>query len=269
MKFKEDLTIVIPSVGESTLENTINSILENTVLPKLILIILPKGYKYELKIKSDIIKIYNSNKKGQVNQRIFGFKKSITKYVMQLDSDIIVNKYTIEKLIHFISKNNDEIAVAPILRPLIKKKISKNSFLTKSKNLLINGKLHLNPGKITDIGYNSWFEEKEITNDNYNVEWLPGGCILHKRKNLIIDNYYPFINKAYCEDVIHSLQLKKKDIKLFLLTSVDVQYIGYNNKTNLLQRLSEFKVRKFILKKINGNRIRFLIWYFFYVIKFK
>ena len=50
MKFKEDLTIVIPSVGESTLENTINSILENTV-PKLILIILPKGYKYELKIK--------------------------------------------------------------------------------------------------------------------------------------------------------------------------------------------------------------------------
>ena len=41
---------------------------------------------------------------------------------MQLDSDIIVNKYTIEKLIHFISKNNDEIAVAPILRPLIKKK---------------------------------------------------------------------------------------------------------------------------------------------------
>ena len=76
MKFKEDLTIVIPSVGESTLENTINSILENTVLPKLILIILPKGYKYELKIKSDIIKIYNSNKKGQVNQRIFGFKNS-------------------------------------------------------------------------------------------------------------------------------------------------------------------------------------------------
>ena len=43
MKFKEDLTIVIPSVGESTLENTINSILENTVLPKLILTFKPFG----------------------------------------------------------------------------------------------------------------------------------------------------------------------------------------------------------------------------------
>ena len=39
---------------------------------------------------------------------------------MQLDSDIIVNKYTIEKL-PFYFKNNDEITVSN-LRLLIKKK---------------------------------------------------------------------------------------------------------------------------------------------------
>ena len=77
---------------------------------------------------------------------------------MQLDSDIIVNKYTIEKLIHFISKNNDEIAVAPILRPLIKKKYLK-FFLTNQK-FTHKWKITLKSGKITDIGYNSWFEKK-------------------------------------------------------------------------------------------------------------
>ena len=44
--------------------------------------------------------------------------------------------------------------------------------------------------------------------------------------------------------------------------------LGYpKSRTNLFQRLREINVRLFILKKIRGNKIRFLIWYFLYVFK--
>ena len=52
------------------------------------------------------------------------------------------------------------------------------------------------------------FEKKKNLHE---VEWLPGGCILHSKKNLIKKNYFNFkYKKAYCEDLIHSYFLKKK-----------------------------------------------------------
>ena len=267
MKFKEDLTIVIPSIGEKSLENTIVSILKNTVLPKIILVILPVGTNFNLKINSDIIKILYSTNKGQVNQRILGFKKTSTKYVMQLDSDIILNQFTIEKLIQFMSKTDGKTAVAPILYPLLKKTKLMNSFFFRFKNYIINKKFILKPGIITDIGYNSWFIEDEIKNSSYEVEWLPGGCILHQRENLVTINYYPFKGKAYCEDVLHCIELSKSKVKLYLYTDDKIINSGININNKFFDKLKEFKVRYYLLKKIKGNIIRFLLWYCMYVIK--
>ena len=114
---------------------------------------------------------------------------------MQLDSDILLNTETIKNLIKYADdhyskiaanfkpkiniKNSDvysnsvqllkKIAVAPI-----NKKNNKESLMIKLRNLIISKKTYLKPGIITDIGYNSWFDEKGISKDAYIVDWLPG-----------------------------------------------------------------------------------------------
>ena len=272
MNYKQDLSIVIPTLGETTLNNTLEAILNGSVIPKEIIVVLPIGHNFKLKINtknSDIIKIVFSQQKGQVSQRIFGFKKSNSKYVLQLDSDILLNTETIKNLIKYADDHFSKIAVAPMLYPIkINKKNNKESLMIKLRNLIISKRTYLKPGIITDIGYNSWFDEKGISKDTYIVDWLPGGCILHKKENLILQNYYPFNGKAYCEDVIHSLYLKQKNVKLHLLTNEKIKNIGYSFiKNNFFNKLQEFKVRYYILKKIKGNILRFLLWYLIYVIR--
>ena len=78
------------------------------------------------------------------------------------------------------------------------------------RNYLIFGQLKSKMGVITSIGYNSWFENKDFKNNFYNVEWLPGGCILFRKEDLIEKNFYPYKGKAYCEDILHSILLREK-----------------------------------------------------------
>lgn len=264
-----DLTVVIPTIGEKTLSNCIKRVNSGTILPKLILIVIPKDYSSninKIKIPKNSQIIY-TNFKGQVLQRISGFKEVKTKFLMQLDCDIFVNKNTIEKLYKFILVFKNKIAVAPLLIPNTNHNYNKG-FFSKIRNYIISGDFRLKPGKITDIGYNTWFHINDFKNISYNVDWLPGGCILYNKNSVIKNNYYPFKKKAYCEDIIHSLQLSKKNVKLFLFPSAKVKNKGYiRSKTNLSEKLNEFKVRHFILKKIKGNKIRFFIWFILYVIK--
>lgn len=271
MKKIRDITIVIPTLGEKTLTKCLNSIESGSTLPKTIFIIIPKEYSKNLinvKIPNNA-EIIHTNLKGQVSQKIIGFKNAKTKFIMQLDSDIILSKNTIEHLYNFISINTKKIAVAPLLLPNIDhNQKRKYNLVTSLKNYIISGSLNLMPGKITDIGYNTWFSTHDLNHKSIQVEWLPGGCILFNKNALIKNDYYPFKKKAYCEDIVHSLLLTQKNVKLFLLPMTSARNLGYiRSRTNLFQRISEFKARLFILKKIKGNKIRFLIWYFFYVIK--
>ena len=104
MKKKVDITIVIPTLGEKTLTKCLDSINNGSTLTKIIFIIIPKEYSKNLvKVKiPNNAKIIFSSLKGQVAQKILGFKNAKTKFIMQLDSDIILSKKTIEHLYNFI-----------------------------------------------------------------------------------------------------------------------------------------------------------------------
>ena len=49
------------------------------------------------------------------------------------------------------------------------------------------------------------------------MQWIPGGCLMHYRNNLYLEDYYPFKGKAYYEDLIHSSILIKRNVKLFII----------------------------------------------------
>ena len=51
------------------------------------------------------------------------------------------------------------------------------------------------------------------------VDWLPGGCVLFHKCDLILEDYFPYSGKAFCEDALAAGVLKQRGIKKWMLKS--------------------------------------------------
>ena len=256
------ISVVIPTIGEKILHKVIKKLLSGTIIPNEILLVFSENDKENAFAYNNYenTKILFCPFKGQVKQRIFGFRNANNKYVLQLDSDILVSRNTIELLFGQIIKNS-KCCISP---KIVNKDLLKKKFVAKQSQ----------SGKITKWGNSIWFSNANYPNKIQELEWLQGGCIMHSKKNLIIDNYYPFKGKAYGEDVIHSCLLRKNKIKLYLNPDIKVFEIG--NDTNLsylnFKELSEFLKNNFlskfiIVKLIKGSYFLFFIWFSLFFIK--
>ena len=278
MKKKIPISIVIPTLGGNRLHKTLNCLSKSTVFPNEILIVIPKQTKIELdKIGNirKVIKFIYTSEKNQVLQRIEGFKKIKMGIVVQMDDDILVNKDCLEKL-YFRIKNNDNIAISPNM--IANSKLSKiykkpNTKFLKLYHWLINSNKGFNPGTIALSGFN-YAHENGIKGER-EQEWLSGAMIMHKKKNLILYNYYPYkFAKCYCEDLLHSLILRKKKIKLVKYYETKVREISSgsiidkNSFINTFKAFkSEFLIRYFIVSKFKLSTIRCIIYYIIYFIR--
>jgi len=214
------VTVVIPSLGGAHLSSTIETINDNLLVPKEIIICIPKELVSEVVgIKADNIKVLPTNVKGQVKQRIEGFKESDTNYVIQLDDDILLDKNCIYELVNSMNQMGDKCSISPALLSkksqlsVHKKKIN---FFIRIFYWLINGQKGYLPGTVTKAGTCIGIDTDSVEKELIETEWLSGGMIIHCKKNLILENYFPFDGKAYSEDLIHSFLMKKKNINLYV-----------------------------------------------------
>ena len=76
---------------------------------------------------------------------------------------------------------------------------------------ILNGSDGYQPGLISKGGVGFGYDETSNVN---NTEWLPGCCIMHETKNLILENFYFWDGKAYSEDLYHSFYLKEKGVQM-------------------------------------------------------
>ena len=66
-------------------------------------------------------------------------------------------------------------------------------------------------GRVTSIGVNYGVDGSQCQGKgSLETDWLPGGCVLSYRTDLITEAFFPFQGKAYCEDIIHSLLRKRR-----------------------------------------------------------
>jgi len=226
MKKILNLTIVITTVGEKSLLDVVKKINTSISRPKKILIVVYK--KNFRKISKNITYIYNNveiiqtNAPGQVNQRIEGFKLARTDFIMQIDSDCFIEISSIKEMMNFL-KINKNSSVGPCFFDIKKNlpihKLDDNHKISKILRNLILGFPNNNNimGKIsksgTNFGVDYFFLKKKVIQ----VDWIPGGCLMHHKKNLLLQNYYPFKGKAYYEDLIHSKILIQNNVKLFII----------------------------------------------------
>ena len=140
--------------------------------------------------------------------------------------------------------------------------------MSKICNFLIHGAATFTEGSITNIGINipisASHDQKLIES-----EWLPGGLVIHNKKNLVTDSYFPFQGKAYSEDLIHSYILKKNGVKLYVTTDASAYievFLGsqintfYKVKHFLIEKKREITAKAYFLKVSKRNsRIFFLL----------
>ena len=220
---KKLLSVVIATLGGGSLEKTIEHLNAGTIIPFEILICIPEEDSERVNsFCFDNVRVIKTACRGQVSQRSIGFQSSTGKFVLQLDDDMFVEKRCLENLINIISSDQEKVAVAPALLYLPNNKSfyqrPTNNFFLKLYYWLLNGKKGYQPGVITLAGTNIGVDPNYVKENIIDVEWVPGGCLLHSRSNVIAEDFYPFKGKAYSEDLYHSFFLKQNKVKLKVCT---------------------------------------------------
>jgi glycosyltransferase involved in cell wall biosynthesis len=265
------MSVVIPSLG-GDLSKTLDSLNSGTIKPDEIIICVPnmshsvKG----LSIYKNTVVVY-SEKYGQVYQRICGFKKAKNPYVLQLDDDIILAPDCLELLMLTMKNTKVSSAVSPCWfsikdnTPLHQSK--RNGLIMSLYYWIINGNTGYKSGKVSLAGTNFGVNPEEVRERVVSVDWQPGGCILHEKPNLVLDNYYPFNGKAYCEDLVHSFFLRKSGISLIVNTQA-VCMTNINPRLDLKKEiLSNIKQRMYFVKLANLSIPRMYFYYVTYISK--
>lgn len=219
--------IVIPSIGEHSLKPLLESISCSSVLPSQVFIVLRTGDRLEPKLSNYTfpIHILYSPIHGQVPQRQLGFRHSTSSIVCQLDADSLVPADFFQSFLKQFqvleSIYGPRVALAPAFIDTTGfLMFSSDSFFLRAFRSIYRLLGLLYPcGNLTLFGFNFPLnlEENKILSltNTYNSDWLPGGCVLHRRANLITHNYYPYPGKAFAEDLFHSALLSKDNILLF------------------------------------------------------
>ena len=263
------ISVVIPSLG-GDLSETLNSLNSGTVKPDEIIVCLPnKDHSVkDLSLYKNTLVVY-SEKYGQVYQRIFGFKKSKYEYILQLDDDVYVDKYCLEVLESILSSKKD-VSISPLwydtkdASPLHKKK---KGVLMSFYYWMINGSIGYAPGKISLAGTNFGVHPNyvDLNSNLFKVDWQPGGCIMHRRENILLEDYYPYNGKAHFEDLIHSHLLKKSGISLFVAIKAKCM-IKINPRLLFRGELySDYKARLYFVKMANLSIVRMYIYYIVFI----
>ncbi len=257
-----NISIVIPTLGKSNLRLTLASILNSSIDVLEVIIVIPNSYNFAFDLaefsRLNIVTLI-TNKGGQVYQRSEGFKISKGEFILQLDDDIEFNQFLIEGLVNTSTSLPKSSCISPLLTNRLGRSVYRDSFdlLSRLFYALFYFDFLLKEGSINSFGKSIGVITK---NKIMKAEWLPGGCVLHRRANLILNNYFPFESKAFMEDIYHSYYLQVNGITLYVDTNLNAIIEEPKNEliSNRLlsDKLNEFKIRKhfFLLKGISDMK---------------
>ncbi len=274
-----EISIIIPTLGHNCLLKTIDFLNKEDLKPDEIIVCIPEGYEFNINILlHKNVHILFTKVKGQVQQRIEGFKIAKNNFIMQLDDDLLITMHDVKNLITDLKKMGINNAIAPIFLDYKTKKSIFNLrkgikgyydnlfcfFISGSKW----GKSRM--GTISKAGENFGVNYDFLNfNELKNVEWLPGGCIIYHKVDIIYENYFPFEGKAYCEDLFHSYLLIRKNVRLWL-SKKSVCLIKIENDDDVINNMRKiFEIKKYFNKIRKKNNLRLYIIHIYKIIRLK
>ena len=142
-----------------------------------------------------------------------------------------------------------------------------NTISRKFSDWILNGKNGYKPGLISlaGVGFDLDFNDK--TQDITESEWIAGSCILHRTQNLITQDFFPFLGKAYSEDLIHSHLLRESGVKLYVCNNA-IAYVGaIPYPDSLIEFYQQYKATKYVVDLQSKRLVRLNVFYFFRLLK--
>jgi hypothetical protein len=215
------ISVVIATLGGPTLKGTIETLNRGSIVPDEILVCLPPNEAARgLDFSFPNVRLVQTDCRGQVRQRVIGFRQAAGDFVLQLDDDMAVDHNCIKYLLAAVSEFPD-VAVAPALvnartNHSVYEGSHQGGLFRRAYNWLMNGEEGYQEGCIQRAGLPIGIILDDVTKDRLQVDWLAGGCIMHRRTLLILENYFPFLGKAHCEDIIHSYLLAQRGVRLLV-----------------------------------------------------
>lgn len=266
----ELVSVVIATLGNQELDKTIFSLRKGSFPPKEILICIPEKEACNVKyLQSNEVRVVSTSCRGQVAQRAEGFKHVKYDFVLQIDDDIIVSENLVENLVSVLKSRAEKSVAAPGYfdlksgNPLHRK--PRMGAYYKIYLFLINGNLDYIEGSVTNAGLNFGVDTTLINQDVLEVGWLPGGCLMHRKENLIVENFFPFTGKAYCEDLIQSYLLTTSGVKLLISrksqcwTQLESTYHSFPQL--LRNKFDELRKRKYFVSLSGGSLTRCYVFF--------
>ncbi len=263
------MTVVMATLGGETLGETIAQLNRGTVFPAEILVCIPeKEAPRTAGLRFPNVRVIVTDCRGQVAQRAIGFQNASYDVVMQLDDDIRVNESCLSYLLETLHAYAPHVAVAPALDEKSDVKLARmeNGFFLKAFYLLINGRAGYRMGTVSRAGAEFSCDPSKVGGGVYDVEWVPGGCVLHFRENLIKKNYFPFRGKAYCEDLMHSYYLIKKGVRLKFdaraTCSLESNPLADSGIKEVVKTISgDYRARKYFVRISSRSILRMHLFY--------
>jgi cellulose synthase/poly-beta-1,6-N-acetylglucosamine synthase-like glycosyltransferase len=273
------VSVVIATLGGDSLRTTIQQLNNGTVVPTEILVCVPKENADKVaNLGFDNVHIIKTRVRGQVAQRAIGFRRASFSFVLQVDDDIQVQRDMIETLSDNLNILGPGNAVAPIYID-----VDTQQYIPRHPTGIIGfvrnvsatlvcgakwGKKRM--GTISHAGANYGVDGGLMAVERKEVQWVPGGCILHYRSGLIVENFYPFSGKAFCEDLIHSYLLRKNGVHLWVVRDAICKI---EEPPSLLKGenlfTSDAAARRYFNHLSGVNEWWFLIWLSYTIIRRK
>ena len=273
MKHYPLITVVIATLGGKSLISMLTKLNSGSVIPKEILVCIPEG----VVVHSDVLSKENVRLvvvpcRGQVAQRAFGFQMATYEYVMQMDDDLFVDHHCLEHLVRASQIFGPNVAVSPALinkdsGGSVYKRPEGSKLLIDIYFWLMNGTKGYQPGSIDSSGSAVGVDSDLSESRFIKVEWLAGGCVLHRRKNLVLEDFWSRPGKAYYEDLLHSHILSKKEIILMVdtLARCELEIVRQSSMTFrgfMSDFCGDFFARRYYMKKVSRSSARMYIYYF-------
>jgi len=263
------LTIVVATVGESTLENLIKSIEEGDLLPVVLILSFPPNSGFERCYSSNKFKIIklNADNSGQVHQRCYALKYVKTTRVLQVDADIVFHRSTIKILVDSITSLGKGNVVSPLINQHHKTKNFFYQSLESLRCLILDGSFLIKELKITKAGV-PYFGDDLVHQQSslVYVEWLHS-VRLYYTEDAVLYNYYPFAGKAYFEDVVQALEFKKRNVKLWAVPLALIEHCPIVDNQEPENDIQIRRAQRWITSSYRFSRFRLEVYYFLILFK--
>ena len=269
----DKISLVIATLGGDTLNETIDLFNSGTLKPDEIIISIPEEFASRVAslVEHKNVKLVKSIKKGQVAQRIAGFKAAQYELVLQSDDDMLPANDCLEELYRAMQNLDALSAVGARLVDIDSgqsayKSYRKQGCLNGIYHYLMNGKEGFRQGVIdksgSSIGVDTFASDCELIE----VEWLAGGLVLHRKDNLVLENYWPLKGKAYYEDVVHSCLLKEKGVRLYISARAKCSLELFASASLpvsdfLKDKFRDFEGRRYFMNRFHRMNYRMYLFY--------